>query len=181
MCYLPIALLVRSEEYACRVLYFVIYAHDCTMPDTCAIALGEHFPSMADHSFLLASSSLGFGSMLRSHFSVRKLERFLHTRLVLRRLHLWYLHSPLARLSQLGISWRLRGLLSLLCAGCLCGREFISSFFVSRFYVRLGHKYKRACFPSCIIICYFGKNNNYFTCIGRFFRCKENGNPVVRF
>ena len=79
--------------------------------NSCATAPGEHFPSMVDHPHLLASSSLGFGNVLRSHFSVPKLERFMRVRLVLRRLHLRYLQSPLARLSQLGILWRLRGLL----------------------------------------------------------------------
>ena len=63
----------------------------------------------ANHPLLLASSSLGFGSVLRSHFSVPKLERFMRVRLVLRRLHLRYLHFPLARLSYLGFFWRLRG------------------------------------------------------------------------
>ena len=79
--------------------------------NSCATAPGEHFPSMADHPPLLASSSLGFGSVLQSHFSAHKLERFMRVRLALRRLHLRYLHYPLARLSQLGNSWRLRGLL----------------------------------------------------------------------
>ena len=89
-----------------------------------ATALGENFPSTTDHPTLLASSSLRSGSVLRSHFSVRWLERFIRVRLVLRRLHLCYLQSLFAQLSQLGISWRLWGLRILLCAGCLVGKEF---------------------------------------------------------
>ena len=92
--------------------------------NSCATAPGEHFPSMADRPPLLASSSLGFGSVLRSHFSVCKLERFMRVRLVLRRLHLRYLHYRLARLSISWILWRSRGLLRILCACCLFGREF---------------------------------------------------------
>ena len=92
--------------------------------NSCATAPGEHFPTTADHPPLLASSSLGFGNVLRSHFSVRKLERFMPVRLVLRRLHLRYLHSPLARLSLLGISWRLRGFLSFCWALVVCLVEF---------------------------------------------------------
>ena len=88
------------------------------------IAPGEHFPTMADRPPLLASSSLSFGNVLRSHFSVRKLERFMRVRLVLRRIHVRYLHSPLARIPQLGISWRSRDLFRILCAGFLFGREF---------------------------------------------------------
>ena len=42
----------------------------------------------------------------------------------LRRLHLCCLHSPLARLSHLGISWRLWGLFRLFCAVCFFGGEF---------------------------------------------------------
>ena len=86
--------------------------------NSCVTAPGEHFPTMADHPPLPASSSLG--SVLLSHFSVRKLERFIRVRLVLRRLHLHYLHSPLARLSQLGISWRY----FFGSVGCWLGREF---------------------------------------------------------
>ena len=89
----------------------------------CATAPGELFPSMADHPPPPASSSLGFDSVLRSHFSVRELERFMCVRLVFRRLHLHYLFCPLAQLSQPGISWRLRYLLRLLCAACLFGIE----------------------------------------------------------
>ena len=48
----------------------------------------------------------------------------MRVRLVLRHPHLCYLHSPLARISQLGISWRLRGPLSLLRAGRLFAKEF---------------------------------------------------------
>ena len=44
--------------------------------------------------------------------------------LVLRCLHLRFLHPPLARLSLLGISWRLWGLLRLVGAVCLFGRRF---------------------------------------------------------
>ena len=44
-----------------------------------------------------------FGSVLPSHLSVRKLERFTRVRIILRCLHLRYLHSPFARLSVLGI------------------------------------------------------------------------------
>ena len=72
--------------------------------NSCASALGEHFPRMADHLPLQASSSLGFGTVSRSHFRMRKLERFMRARLVLRPLHLRYLHFPLTRLSQLGIT-----------------------------------------------------------------------------
>ena len=71
---------------------------------SCATALGENFPGMAGHPPLLASSSLGFGSVLRSHFSVRKFKRFMRVRLVLRHPHLWYPHSVRALSSQLGIS-----------------------------------------------------------------------------
>ena len=71
--------------------------------NSCVTSPGEHFPSVADHPPLLASSSLGFGGVLRSHFNVRKLVRFMRVLLVLRRLHLHCLHSPLARLSQLGV------------------------------------------------------------------------------
>ena len=65
--------------------------------------LREHFPSMADHPLVLASSSLGFGDKLRSHLSVRKLERFMRIRLVLRRSHLCYLHSPLSGRTKSGV------------------------------------------------------------------------------
>ena len=36
-----------------------------------ALALGEHFPSTADHRPLLASCSLGFGSVSWPHFSAQ--------------------------------------------------------------------------------------------------------------
>ena len=48
----------------------------------------------------------------------------MRVRLVLRRLHLRYLHSPLARLSLLGISWRLLGFLSFCWALVVCLVEF---------------------------------------------------------
>ena len=92
--------------------------------NSCATAPSEHFPTMADHSPLLTSLSLGFGSMMRSHFSVHKLEQFMRVRLVLSRLHLRYLHSPLVRLSLLGISWRLWGFLSFCWALVVCFVEF---------------------------------------------------------
>ena len=73
-----------------------------------------------------------FGSVLRSHFSVRKLERFMHVRLDLRRLHLHYLPSPLARLSRDYLSRGSHGdggvSLYFWCAGCLFGREFMVRF-----------------------------------------------------
>ena len=109
--------------------------------NSCATALGEHFRSMADHSPLLASTSIGFGSVLRSHFIVRKLERFVRIRLVLRRLPLRYLHSPLVRLLQVGISWRLRGLLRLLCAGCLFGRQLSGTVLNARVFPLYDYNY----------------------------------------
>ena len=56
--------------------------------------------------------------------SIRKLERFMRVRLVLRHLQICFLHFPLAQLPRLGISRRLWGLLGILCAGRLFGREF---------------------------------------------------------
>ena len=100
--------------------------------NSCATALGEHFPSTMDYPPLLASSSLGYVNVLRSHLSVHRLERFMGVRLGLWRLHLRYIHYPLARLSQLGISWQLRGLLRLLCAGCLVGREYFGTIINAR-------------------------------------------------
>ena len=39
---------------------------------SCATALGEYFPSMADHPPLRSSSSLSFGTVIQPHFNVHK-------------------------------------------------------------------------------------------------------------
>ena len=123
---------------------------------SCATAPGEHFPTMADHPPLLASSSLGFASVLRSHFSACKLERFMPVRLLLRNLFFRYLHSPLARLSPLGNSWRLHGLLSFCWGLVVCLVGFHGTVLNARVFFLYNY-----------LVCW-----HQFTCIGLF--------PVVR-
>ena len=62
----------------CARLYPLHMVHVCLKHmSSCATALGGHFLSTADHLPLLASSSLSSGSVSRSHFSVRRFERFM--------------------------------------------------------------------------------------------------------
>ena len=129
--------------------------NNCCLKDmnSCATVPSEHFLTIVHHPPLLASSSLGF--VLWSHFSVRKLKRFLLVQLVLRRLHLCYLHSPLARISLLGISWRLQGLPSFCWALVVCLVEFYGTVLNAREFLLDNY-----------LVCW-----HKFTCINHFFRC----------
>ena len=127
--------------------------------NSCVTAPGEHFPAMADHPPLLASSSLGFCIVSRSHFGVRKLERFMRERLVLRRLHLRYLHSPRARLSLLGISWRLRGFLSFCWAPVVCLVEFYGTVLNAR-------EFHLDNYSVCLLLGYLLASDKFFVVIG---------------